>query len=336
MPIYVLGERTRSVAIPHQAVALAITGSVADAALHIRAAADQPVARSSAHQVVLPIVTGPLTVSVEPVGNAAFGHNTVIHLSIGPDTPGGVDPVQVVFDPIDVSGDSGVELATLTPSGTRIEVAVSAVADRQLSRLASAARVAARSVVGRRSEPSAGAVVIAVDTSASMQSAFDDGSVPAAVDIVVGIADAVGVTDVSAVLVGERRIPVLCGGAAGLADAVRSAEPRWCAGARWAVVTADGAPRTQASIGAPRTQASIGAPRTQASIGAPRTVACTDFPTLTVRQHFPVLAIATDPRLGVDCALLRPPRPGADAAEELLAAPAALEQIAVSLVRRLM
>ena len=316
MPIYVLGTRTRSVAIPNQPLALAISGSVGDAALRIRAAADQPVVRSSAHLAVLPIVTGPLSVSVEPAGGGSFGQNSVIHLSIGPDTPDHVDPVQVVFDPIDVSGDSGVELATLTPAGTRIEVAVSAVADRPLSRLASAARVAARRVVGRRAEPSGGAVVIAVDTSASMRAAFDDGSVPAAVDIVVGIADAVGVTDVSAVLVGERHVPVLAEGAATLADAVRSAEPRWCAGARWSALTGDGA-------------------RTVASDDAPRIVVCTDFPTLAVRQRFPVLAIATDPRLDVDCAVLRPPRPGTDASVELLATPAVLEQLTVSLVRRL-
>lgn len=308
MPIYVLGARTRSVAIPNQALALSISGSVRDAALHIRATADQSVVRSSAHLTVLPIVTGPLTVSVEPVGDGSFGPNTVIHLAIGPDAPGDVDPVQVVFDPIDVTEDSGVELATLTPVGARIEVAVSAVPDRPLSRLGTAARVATRSVIGRRSEPSGGAVLIAVDTSASMRSAFADGSVPAAVDIVVGIADAVGVTDVSAVLLGEHRIPVLTASAATLADAVRSAQPRWCAGARWSAVTADGA----------------------------RTVVCTDFPTMAVRQRFPVLAITTDPRLQGDCAVLHPPRPGADPAAEVLAAPAVLEQIALSLVRRLM
>jgi len=113
---------------------------------------------------------------------------------------------------------------------------------------------------------------------------------------------------VSAVLVGEHRIPVLSAGAATLADAVRSAQPRWCAGARWSTVINEDA----------------------------RTVVCTDFPTMPVRQHFPVLAIATDPRLQADCAVLRPPRPGADLAAELLGAPAVLEQIAVSLLRRLM
>jgi hypothetical protein len=57
---------------------------------------------------------------------------------------------------------------------------------------------------------------------------------------------------------------------------------------------------------------------------------------MAVRQRFPVLAIATDPRLEADCAVLHPPRPGADPAAEVLATPAVLEQIAVSLLRRLM
>ena len=192
MPIYLMGERTRSVTIPSQALALSISGSVDDAALNVRAAADQPVVRSSPHLSVLPIIIGPLTISVEPVRGGFFGPDTVVQLAIGPDTADDVDPVQVVFDPVDVSGDSDVELATLTPAGTRIEIAVSAVADRPLSRLGTAARAAARKVIGRRSEPSGDAVVIAVDASASMRSAFSDGSVSAAADIVVGVADAVG------------------------------------------------------------------------------------------------------------------------------------------------
>jgi len=57
---------------------------------------------------------------------------------------------------------------------------------------------------------------------------------------------------------------------------------------------------------------------------------------MAVRQRFPVLAIATDSRLEADCAVLHPPRPGADPAAEVLAKPAVLEQIAVSLLRRLM
>ncbi|ETZ98475.1 hypothetical protein I547_6374 [Mycobacterium kansasii 824] len=279
MPIYLMSERTRSVTIPGQALALSITGSVADAVLNIHAAADQPVVRSSSHRSVLPIVMGPLVVSVQPARGDFFGPDTVVQLGIGPDTADAVDPVQVVFEPVDVSGDSDVELATLTPAGTRIEIAVSALADRSLNPLGTAARAAARKVVGRRSEPSSHAVVIAVDASASMRSAFSDGSVSAAADIVVGVADAVGITDVSAMLVAEKPVAVPTEPARTLADSLRSAEPRWSAGVRWSTI--DG-------------------------IGA-RAVVCTDFPTQTLRQRFPVIAISTDPRLETDCAVLRPP-----------------------------
>lgn len=308
MPIYLMGERTRSVTIPSQALALSISGPVHDAALNVRATADQPVVRSSPHLSVLPIVIGPLTISVEPVRGGCFGPDTVVQLAIGPDTADTVDPVQVIFDPVDVSGDSDVELATLTPAGSRIEIAVSAMADRPLSRLGTAARAAARKVIGRRSEPSGDAVVIAVDASASMRSAFSDGSVSAAADIVVGVADAVGITNVSAVLVGDKPVPVPATVAPALADSIRSAEPRWSAGARWSTIAGNGA----------------------------RTVVCTDFPTQTLRQRFPVLAISTDPRLETDCAVLRPPRPGVDASAEVLTQLEVLERIAVSLVPGLM
>lgn len=308
MPIYVMSERTRSVTIPGQPLAVSISGSLDDVVLNVRAAADQPVVRSSPHRSVLPIVNGPLTISVEPVRGDFFGPDTVVQLAIGSDTADQVDPVQVVFDPVDVSGDSDVELATLTPAGARIEIAVSAVADRSLSPLGSAARAAARRVIGRRSEPSSDAVVIAVDASASMRSAFRDGSVSAAADIVIGVGDAVGITEVSAMLVAETPVPVATQGASTLADAIRNAEPRWSAGARWSTVAGTGA----------------------------RIVVCTDFPTQTLRQRFPVIAISTDPRLESDCAVLRPPRPGVDAAAEVLSQPTVLERIAISLVRGLM
>ncbi|KZS63004.1 hypothetical protein [Mycobacterium ostraviense] len=308
MPIYLMSERTRSVTIPSQALALSITGSVAEAVLNVHAAADQPVVRSSSHRSVLPIVIGPLVVSVQPARGDFFGPDTVVQLTIGPDTADAVDPVQVVFEPVDVSGDSDVELATLTPAGTRIEIAVSAVADRPLNPLGTAARAAARKVVGRRSEPSSHPVVIAVDASASMRSAFSDGSVSAAADIVVGVADAVGITDVSAVLVAEKPVPVPTEPAGTLAGSLRNAEPRWSAGARWSAIAGNGG----------------------------RTVVCTDFPTQILRQRFPVIAISTDPRLETDCAVLRPPRPGVDAVAEVLSQPAVLERIAIALVRGLM
>jgi hypothetical protein len=305
MPIYAVGERNQRVQIPSQALAVSISGSVSDAALDVRGQSDQPVMGSTAALVVLPRLTGPVLIGVRPVTGPQFGPGTVVSLSIGPDTTDDVDPVQVLFDPVDVSGDSGVEFARLTPQGARIEVSATAVADTPLSGLASAARSSARRVAGRGARPPGSPVVVALDTSASMRSAFANGSAAAATDIVVGVADAVGVRDVSALLVGSEATPVTGAAVAGLAEAVGRATPQWSAGARWS------------------------------RLGPARAIVCSDFPTLSVRQRFPMIAISNDRRLDGDCARLPPPRPGADASAELLDHPAVLDRITASLVRSL-
>jgi len=308
MPIYVLGARNRRVQIPNQALTVSISGSACDAALVVRGGADQPVMRPAAQLAVLPRVTGPVSVGVVPADRgAAFDAGTVVNLAIGHDTADDLDPVQVVFDPVDVGGDAAVELATLTPLGAGVEVAAAAVADHPLSPLASAARTSARKVVGRGARAGRGAVLLALDASVSMRPLFADGSAAAAADVVVGVADAVGVTDVSAVLVGEDRTPVPAA-RAGLAGALAAARPRWCAGARWSRLTDTGA----------------------------RTIVCSDFPTAAVRQRFPVIAVSPDRRLDNHCVRIPPPRPGAQAAAELAAHPAVLDAITAALVRVLL
>ena len=240
MPIYVVGERNQRVSIPNEALAVSITGSVAEAELDVRAGAQQLVVRPTAHRAVLPEIAGEVTVGVRPVGTARFGAGTVVHLEIAHDDPTEVDPVQVLFDPVDVSGESGVVFAALRPHGSHVEVGVIAVADVPLSPLGSAARSSARQLIGAH----AGAVrrvgVVALDVSASMRPWFADGSAAAVTDIVVGVAAAAGIRNVSAVFVGAEVTPVGAGGSdargtdgVGLADAVRKARPRWCAGARW-------------------------------------------------------------------------------------------------------
>ena len=149
MPIYVVGERNQRVSIPNEALAVSITGSVADAELDVRASAQQLVVRPTAHRAVLPEIAGEVTVGVRPVGTARFGAGTVVHLEIAHDNPTEVDPVQVLFDPVDVSGESGVVFAALRPQGSFVEVGVIAVADVPLSPLGSAARSSARQLIGR-------------------------------------------------------------------------------------------------------------------------------------------------------------------------------------------
>jgi hypothetical protein len=307
MPIYVVGAHNPRVLIPRQALTLSISGSVAAATLTVHASAEQLVMRRNARLSVLPQLSGRVSVVVSPVaGVGAFAPGTVVNLAIGHDSAADLDPVQVVFDPVDVGGDTDVELARLTPVGTGIEVVAAALPDTPLGPLASAARTSARKVVGRGAHGRGGAVVLALDVSASMRPVFADGSAAAATDIVVGVADAIGMQDVTAVLIGENRTEVRsAAGPAGLADAVSGTQPRWCAGARWSRLTDTAA----------------------------RTIVCSDFPTAAVRQRFPVVVFATDPRLGNDCVRMPSPSPGGQAASELLARPAVLDTITSYLAR---
>ena len=313
MPIYVVGARNQRVRIPNRALAVSITGSVREAELDLRVGAEQPVVRPTAHHAVLPRITGEVTVGVRPVGAARFGPGTVIHLAIAHDNPADVDPVQVLFDPVDVSGDAGVVFAALRPQGSHIEVGVSAVADVPLSPLGSAARSSARQVIGRGPAQYDGSVVVALDVSASMRPWFADGSAAAATDIVVGVAAAAGIRNVSAVFVGAEVTPVVVAGSGalgsdgvGLADAVRQARPQWSAGARWSRL----------------------AP-------GPRTIACADFPASAVRHGFPVISLSNDRRFDAVGARLPSPPQGHDASAELLAHPHVLDHITASVVKAL-
>lgn len=313
MPIYVVGAPNQRVRIPNQALAVSITGSVGNAELDLRTGADQPVVRPTAHHAVLPRITADVTIGVRPVGAPRFGPGTVIHLAIAHDNPAEVDPVQVLFDPVDVSGDSAVMFAVLRSQGSHIEVGVNAVADVPLSPLASAARSSARQVIGRGPAQSDVSVMVALDVSASMRPWFDDGSAAAATDIVVGVVAAAGIRNVAAVLVGAEVTPVVIDapGAADsdvaqLADAVRRSRPRWSAGVRWSRLAT-----------------------------GPRIVACTDSPASTVRQGFPLIGLSNDRRFDALGARLPSPRQGQDASDELLSQQHVLDHITASLTRAL-
>jgi hypothetical protein len=313
MPIYVVGAPNQRVRIPNQALAVSITGSVGNAELDLRTGADQPVVRPTAHHAVLPRITADVTIGVRPVGAPRFGPGTVIHLAIAHDNPAEVDPVQVLFDPVDVSGDSGVMFAVLRSQGSHIEVGVNAVADVPLSPLASAARSSARQVIGRGPAQSDVSVMVALDVSASMRPWFDDGSAAAATDIVVGVVAAAGIRNVAAVLVGAEVTPVVIDapGAADsdvaqLADAVRRSRPRWSAGVHWSRLAT-----------------------------VSRIVACTDSPASTVRQGFPLIGLSNDRRFDALGARLPSPRQGQDASDELLSHQHVLDHITASLTRAL-
>ena len=191
-------------------------------------------------------------------------------LAIGHDAAGDLDPVQVLFDPVDVSGDSNVELARLTARDGIVEISAAAGADSPLSPLASAARISARKALDHQTRTVHGPVLVALDTSASMLPMFAGGGVAAAVDIVVGVAAALGINDVSAVLIGEDAVEVSCDVAAQLAAEVRHAVPRWSAGARWSRLPDAGG----------------------------RIIICTDFPTRNALQRFAVMTFSDDTQHG--------------------------------------
>ncbi|CAM3362284.1 hypothetical protein MYCO108962_16565 [Mycobacterium colombiense] len=307
MPIYALTARNQRAHIPVGPLSISISGAVQDAALDIQGAPGQPVVRSSPQHVVVPSLTGPITIAVRPAFTTQFGAGTVVHLAIAHDVPDEADPVQVLFDPVDVSGDTAVVFAELRPSGHHIEVAVTAAADTALSPLAAAARTSARRLIGRDRKVAHAELVVALNSSASMRPWFADGSAAAATDVAVGVADALGIHDVAAVLVGAdvTKVPVDGHGpGAGLADAVRKVQPRWSAGARWSRLRTDIA-----------------------------TVACSDFPASGVHRGFALITLSDDRRVAGP--RLPAPRSGQDASAELLAHPQVLDEITAGLVRAL-
>lgn len=304
MPIYVLGPRNPSVVIPNQALTVSISGALQSASLVVHAG-DERVMRPNSHLAVLPQVSGPVSVAVVPAAGAdRFAAGTGVSLAIGHDSASDLDPVQVLFDPVDVSGDSSVELARLTAEGTNVKVTATAGADLPLSPLASAARASARKVVAHQ-VASTKPVLVALDTSASMLPVFEGGGAATAIDVVVGVAAAVGISDVSAVLVGEEPIPVSCGVGAQLAEVVGAATPRWSAGARWSRLPDNGG----------------------------HIVVCTDFPTRIALQRSVVLAFSDARGLDTHCVRIPTPRPGLRSDDELLADPSELDRITSSLVR---
>lgn len=150
-------------------------------------------------------------------------------------------------------------------------------------------------------------MLVALDTSASMRPVFADGLAAAATDVVVGVADAIGISDVSAMLIGDEAVPVRCAAAAQLAEAVGQSAPRWSAVARWARLP---------------------------TIAA-RTVVCTDFPTRMALQRSVAFVFSNGQRLDARWVRMAPPPSGLRDVE-LLADSVALDRITSSLARALL
>lgn len=308
MPIYLLGTYTRSVEIRNEPIRVSLLESNGGAELRVSSGASQRVVRINAQAVALPSITETSTVAVEPVDGTTFGHDTVVQLVIGPDAADRadeIDPVQVTFDPVNVSGCRLVELAALTPCRGGVEITVLACGDTPLSPLASMARTAARRSAGARCRSPGERLSVGVDTSASMWRAFRDGSVAAAVELIVGVADAIEIHDITANLIGADCTAVDAP-AAQLAEAVVRGPLRWSAGVRWSRMPP-----------------------------AERAILLTDAMDYAAQQRIPAMWISADTRFAEQGALLAPPPAGVDARRYLADHPAVVDGIVTGLLREM-
>lgn len=306
MPIYLLGSRTASVDIPNQRVSISISGPVEGATLYADATDQQKLVQVNPQAILAPAITEQVTVRVEPNDTATFDHGTIVHLTIRCGSRAESDPVQVRFDPINVSGCGTMELVSLTPRRGRVAVALRAVPDVPLSPLASMARTAARRSAGSHRSPRGGSLSIAVDASASMKRAFDDGSVVAAVDAVIGVANTVGIRVVTATLVGARCVPVEAS-VAELAQVVAHMPIPWSAGTRWSLLS-----------------------------DAEHTLVITDSMNFVSSQEFPAVYVSHDTKLPATGPVLSVPPDGMDAGRYLSANPTLVDEFAAALLPALM
>jgi hypothetical protein len=132
--------------------------------------------------------------------------------------------------------------------------------------------------------------------------AFGDGSVAAAIDAIVGVADVVGIHDVTAALVGGHCTPV-AGPVPELARAVISASVRWSAGARWSLLP-----------------------------HADHTVAITDSANRVCGERFSALRVSHDRALPASGPVLAAPPDGATTEAHLAANPMLIDELAAALL----
>lgn len=153
---------------------------------------DAPVRVHSPGMLIVPRVDDEIIIAAVPEpGLAQFDEDTVLHVTIGPDSPQDIDADYAQLAPREVSGLASIELATIAPA-TVDQVAVTTrltVADAPLPPLSSRARVACRGALGVDTLPperqvAPGCVIAA---SASVAALVDDGTLAAATDIVAGI-----------------------------------------------------------------------------------------------------------------------------------------------------
>lgn len=153
---------------------------------------EAPVRVHSPAMIIVPRVDEEIIISAVPdSGRAQFDEDTVLHVTIGPDSHDDPDADYAQLAPREVSGLTTIELASIAPAGLE-QVAVTtrlAVADTTLTPLASRARVACRGALGVDALPPQQQVNVQciIDTSTSMATHVADGTLAGAVDVVAGI-----------------------------------------------------------------------------------------------------------------------------------------------------
>ncbi|MFP5347640.1 MAG: hypothetical protein ACLGIA_11525 [Actinomycetes bacterium] len=199
MPVYIL-EGSASALLGHGTVTVSLAAPgivdtprldvVGEGADTTRAIAPRP------GLLVLPSLREHVLLRVSPPsrerahGVHVFPDGTVVTISLSTGRDGDPAADRAVLNHVDVSGLPYKDLVSVTPTRDGVVVAaLEAVAEDPLPPLASAARMVARSILGveRVPEDSAVEVLVAVDTSASIQPCRADGSLESALEVLTGV-----------------------------------------------------------------------------------------------------------------------------------------------------
>jgi hypothetical protein len=148
-------------------------------------------------QMILPTVDEETRTVVRVLpgqGGSLFAEGTSLNLTVRTDRTHDVDGDVVVMRDAPVSGRAYCDLVVVeVQDATRLQVTALAIPpNTPLGPLAAAARDAARHRLGIEAATQSGSLLVAVDMSVSMSAAFADGRISAVVDVVVGIADVIG------------------------------------------------------------------------------------------------------------------------------------------------
>lgn len=192
MPTYVL-EGGSSATLPAKPLTLRVQGQrQADVRLEARRGGvpDPTAITPMPGMLVLPRVSAPVEIRVLPARERTFGSGTVIALSAAIELRGDTDPERALMSGVDLSGLAQRELLLVEPVGGEVRLtALGVVADTPLPPLAARARDQARELLGMERLPSGMAMPleVVVDASASMQALAWDGSVGAAMELILGV-----------------------------------------------------------------------------------------------------------------------------------------------------